>query len=419
MKDGPISRARAIGRLLDAARPATPVDMPPMECVGLAAAADVAAGCDVPERASSVRDGYAVRAADVEPARAGTPVVLRVTHTVRAESDALRPVEPGTAVRVLTGGMIPPDADAVLAEEDVTLRQCAPPCPDHGHDRCIEVADPVRPGWFVRAAGGEIARGDVFVRQGEEITPQAAAVMLRTRVAAVPIHPAPRALVLALGSELSDPGLLGPAPARSVARFPADNLVLASGLLARCGLGTVETGVLPDDEERLTAMLAADDLPGIVLTTGGTGRSERDFARSGARRAGFDTLFDALDIRPGRNMFAARRGSTLLLGLPGPPVAVFACFHAVVLPLVRRLRGLADAPPVTARLTAPLSTRPGGEWLAMCALGRDGAHIRATPLTGRSMPPMLAMGLAHGVAVMQGGEAMLAGDEVEVLTTLF
>jgi molybdopterin molybdotransferase len=432
MKDGPISRRKAIRRLLDAARPPEPVALSPMDCVGLVAAADISAGCDVPERASSVRDGYAVRSADITASSGGRPTVLRVTHTVRAESGANRPVEPGTTARVLTGGMIPPGADAVLAQEDVTSQGCAKPDPCRAPDipiipiipeipECIEVREPVRPGWFVRAAGGEIARGHTIVRQGCEITPQAAAVMIRTRIETVPVHPRPCARVVALGSELSDPTFSNaPGGDSPTARFPADNLVMASGLLARCGLERIETGVLPDSEERLVALLSSPDLPEIVITTGGTGRSERDFARVGARRAGFVTLFDSLDIRPGRNMFAAHRGNTLLFGLPGPPAAVFACFHAVILPAVRCLRGLAEpAQPLTARLDTAISTRPGGEWLALCSLKRAGACMTATPLTGPDSPPMLAMALAHGAVVLEGGEALLPGDEVEALTTLY
>ncbi|MUM76565.1 molybdopterin molybdenumtransferase MoeA [Pseudodesulfovibrio sp. F-1] len=421
MKDRPIPRTRAIRRLLDTARPTPPTQLPPMECAGLTAAEAVAAGCDVPERASSVRDGYAVCTADIAAATTGRPAVLRVTHTVRAETDPLRPVEPGTAARVLTGGILPPGSDAVLAEEDVIARGCGhAPCPTHGDAECIEVRGPVRPGWFVRTAGGEIAGGDVFIQRGQEISPQAVAVMLRTRVSAAWVHPAPRARVVALGSELSDPTHPGPdTPPQPAARFPADNLILTSGLLARCGISSIETGVLPDHEDRLTALLAADGLPELVITTGGTGRSERDFARAGARRAGFETLFDALDIRPGRNMFAAHRDTTLLIALPGPPTAVFACFHAVVLPALRRLRGLNETAPVTARLDATLSSRPGGEWLAPCTLSRHGGHLCASMLAGKDTPPMLALGQADGVAVMPGGETLLAGDRVEVLTTLF
>jgi molybdopterin molybdotransferase len=404
MSDGPISRGRAIRRLLDAARPPEQASLPPMDCVGLAAAADVAAGCDVPERACSVRDGYAVRTEDLAGSGPARPARLRVTQTVCAESGSALPVGPGEAARVLTGGLLPPGADAVLAEEDVEQEGDA-----------ILVDGPVRPGWYVRAAGGEIGRGDVIVRTGCEISPQAAAVMIRTRVARVQVHPMPRARVLSLGSELSDPA--DPAHADPAARFPADNLVLASGLLARCGLREVETGVLPDSEARLVETLSRQDLPDIVVTTGGTGRSERDFARTGALQAGFVTLFDSLDIRPGRNMFAARRANTLLFGLPGPPAAVFACFHAVVLPAVRRLRGLADpAAPLTARFETGLSARPGGDWLVLCSLRRRGAELLATPLTGKDTPPMLAMGLAHGVAVLAGGDAVLPGDEVEILS---
>jgi molybdopterin molybdotransferase len=409
MTDGPISRSRAIALLLDAACPPGPVTLAPMDCVDLVAAADVPASCDVPERACSVRDGYAVGSADIARAAAAAPVRLRVTQTVRAESGSAAPVASGEAARVLTGGLLPPGADAVLAEEDV---QSDTP----GHVETITVTEPARPGWYVRRAGGEIARGDVITRSGRVITPQAAAVMIRTRVEGVPVHPRPRARIIALGSELSDPG--DPAHASPMARFPADNLVMTSGLLARSGLTDIETGVLPDNEAALVDQLSADDLPEIVLTTGGTGRSERDFARTGARRAGFTTLFDSLHIRPGRNMFAAHRGNTLLFGLPGPPAAVFACFHAVILPAVRRLRGLADAAaPVTALCAEALSVRPGGEWLVLCTQRRQGASLTVTPLTGRDAPPMLAMGLAHGVAVLQGGSALVPGDEVEFLST--
>jgi len=407
MSESIVSRSRAIGHLLALARPLKEVPISPSEAIGLAPSKDISTSCEAPEQPCSVRDGYALQFADIEKSGATTPVCLTVTQSVHAESSTPAPVVPGESARVLTGGLIPPGADTVLAEEDVEL-----------DGRTIIIRKPARKGWYVRQAGDEISLGAVITEAGVPITPQAAAVMVRTRVETISVHPKPEARVLALGSELSDPISCG--PDCDTARFPADNLVLAKGLLEQSGVHVIETGVLPDNEETLVQLLSHDELPDIIITTGGTGRSERDFARSGAERSGFTTIFDNVDIRPGRHTFAAHRDGVLLFGFPGPPAAVFACFHALILPVIRRLRGLPDLEkPVMARFEKGLSARHGSEWLVQCELKFKGSSIMATPLTGRDIPSMLGMGKAHGVAVLQSGDSINPDDEVEILSTMF
>ena len=398
-----IPRSRALQRIFRYAAPGDPERLAPFQASGRIASHNVTAFCNVPEQPCSLRDGYAVRTADIENAGPMHPVRLAVTQTVHAESHPDAPVEPGGAARVLTGGIVPEGGDAVLAEEDVEIEGDA-----------ITVRTPVRPGWFVRPVGGEIELGAVIIRAGETITPQAAAVMVRTRSGSVHVHPPVRARVLALGSELADPACEG---VDTQARFPADNLILAGGLLRESGAEIIETGVLHDDPALLVETLSGD-LPGIVVTTGGTGNSERDFALQGAERAGFTTLFQGADIRPGKNLFVAVRGDTLLFGLPGPPAAVFACFHGFILPTLRRMRGLPDAvPPLMARFEEGLSVRPGSEWIVPCRLYRRGATLMAEPLIGKHTPPMLALGRAHGAALIPGGDGVLPGDEVEIVTS--
>lgn len=396
----PISRLEALRLLADAVVPRQAVARVPADAVGLAAARDIKAGCDVPETACSVRDGYALRSADVAEADPVRPVRLAVGQLIRAESENPAPLGPGQAARVLTGGTMPPGADCAVAEEDVEIGE--------GH---IRVTAPARPGWFVRPEGGEIGAGAVIVPAGGEITTQAAAVMTRTRLETVPVYPRPTAICLALGSELAAPG------EPCGARFPADNLVLASGLLEKAGAEVAGVAVVPDERSRLVAALSRPDLPNLVVTSGGTGRSERDFARAGARQSGFDILFDTVDMRPGRNVFAALRGRTLLFGLPGPPAAVFTCLHALIAPTVRAMRGLARREErLAARFTKGLNARPGSEWLVQCELAMDGATLTATPLAGKDVPPMFGMGRADGLAVLPGGVSLLPGDEAEILT---
>jgi len=400
MTQARITRSRAVLRLLDHAAPARPALIAPAEAVGLAAAADLSALADVPGRASSLRDGYAVRTKDIEGADRA-PRRLAVSRTVCAESRDGGTIAPGEAVRVLTGGLVPHGADAVLAEEDVAVL-----------DGAIEVREPARPGWFVRPPGGEVPAGAAVVPAGAVVTPQAAAVLMRAGVSALAVHPAPKVRALALGSELADPA--DPHPP-ATARFAADNLVLVGGLLRRAGAEVVETGVLPDDPAVVTEVLSAE-LPDLVVTSGGTGRSERDFALQSAEAAGFTVLFNGVDMRPGRNVFGAVRGRTLLLGLPGPPAAVFACLHGVALPLLRRLRGLAEAAePLTARVEQGFSVRPGSEWVVPVTLRRQGPELIAAPLIDKSLPPLLAVALAHGAALLEGGQGILPGDSVPIV----
>jgi molybdopterin molybdotransferase len=398
-----IPRRQALKLIIRHALPGKPERVAPFEAADRIASHNVTAFCNVPEQPCSLRDGYAVRTQDIENASSLHPVRLAVTQTVRAESRPGAPIEPGQAARVLTGGVVPQNGNAVLAEEDVEITGDA-----------ITVSAPVRPGWFVRPVGGEIEMGAVITRAGETITPQAAAVMVRTRSGSIHVHPQVRARVLALGSELEDPACEG---VSTQARFPADNLVLAGGLLRQSGALITETGVLPDNPDLLVETLSAD-LPEIVVTTGGTGNSERDFARPGAEKAGFTTLFQGADIRPGKNLFAAVRDNTLLFGLPGPPAAVFAGFHGLVLPALRRMRGLPDPKtPLMARFKEGLSVRPGSEWIVPCRLHRDGATLTAEPLIGKHTPPMLALGQAHGAALIPGGQGVLPGDEVEIVVS--
>lgn len=400
----PISRKDAIRKLLGLTRPAGTAAVSPMDGIGLASVLDVAALCDVPEQACSVRDGYAVRSRDVAEAGDMTPVRLEVNGCIRAESRGPAPIEAGKAVRVLTGGPVPPGADAVLAEEDVEELAGA-----------ILVREPVREGWYVRPAGGEISAGTMIAPAGTLVTPQGAAVMTRTRVESIQVRLRPRVRLTALGSELAKPG----ESLSGTARFPADNLVLLRGLFEAAGALVERTSVVPDDRDRLVDALSRDDLPEIVATTGGTGNSERDFAFEAAKESGFTPVFKRIDIRPGRNMFAAVRGNTLLFGLPGPPAAGHACFHAVILPVIRRLLGLPEPEPRMARFTQSINARAGSEWLVQCELAVRGSTLTATPLAGKTLPPMHGLALAHGLAVLQSGQTVSPGDETEILTTLF
>src|SRR6202035_3787458 len=80
-------------------------------------ARDVAALRTQPPQAMSAMDGYAVRVADASEVAAR----LKVIGEVAAGRPFDKAVGAGEAVRIFTGGVIPPGADAVIIQEDTVV----------------------------------------------------------------------------------------------------------------------------------------------------------------------------------------------------------------------------------------------------------------------------------------------------------
>jgi molybdopterin molybdotransferase len=93
-------------------------DRATFNCAGQVLAEDVYADLSLPVRDSSLPDGYAVRSADIKDASSSNPVTLRIIETVRAGSVALNSISPGTAIRIMTGCLLPEGADCVVRFED-------------------------------------------------------------------------------------------------------------------------------------------------------------------------------------------------------------------------------------------------------------------------------------------------------------
>ncbi|WP_022661513.1 molybdopterin molybdotransferase MoeA [Paucidesulfovibrio longus] len=406
------TRAQAVALLLRSAPRPAPLRLPPWQAVGRVAAADLRAEIGVPECAVSLRDGYALRAEDTGAASAETP--LRLATQGRLTADARQPqaLARGKAVRILTGAPLPPGADAVIPFENLA----EPPGPQ---DQAILLSEPAQQHAFILPQGGDLPAGSLLARSGTRITSQAGAVLTRARVEELPVHPRPAFAMFGLGSELA-----APAPHGDPDRIPADNVVLVANLLRSWGLEAAHCSVLPDDLAAVTAALREtvefNPRPALIVTTGGTGRSERDYARKAAEQAGFKTLFAGLDVRPGKNAFAALRrdagkANVLLLGLPGPPAAVFACLHGLALPLARQLCGLPPDAGLRAALRTGLRTRRGSEWLLPCSLNLADGQLAAVPLHGDEWPSLRALAEAHAVAVLPPDSELRPGQCLELL----
>ena len=228
-----------VAEVLATLTPLPAVDTPLFAAHGLVLAQDVTAALPVPPWTNSAMDGYAVRARDTESAAPQAPVILPVAGDVPAGT-APAPLVPGTAQRIMTGAMLPENADAVVKVEDTDQAPGPHPPPAE-----VGIRVAARPGLNVRQAGEDVGIGDSVLTAGTFMTATAVASLASVGLSAVRAFPRPRVAVVSTGAELVEPGQELPAGA-----IPDSNSLLLAGLVAEHGSPRSPAAVTPPSHWR-------------------------------------------------------------------------------------------------------------------------------------------------------------------------
>jgi molybdopterin molybdotransferase len=399
-----IAFEEARARVLDRLRPLPPRRVPLTEALGCVLAEDVAAGEDLPPFANSAMDGFALRSEDVRGADQGSSVDLRVVGEVFAGSAKLPRVEPGTAVRIMTGGPLPPGADAVVPVERTETS---------GETVRVQLAPPER--GFVREAGEDVRAGAIVLERGRRVDPAAVGMLASVGCHQVPVHPKPRVSVVSTGDELVDPGeQLGPGQIRD------SNSWLLVAQARTAGAEAFRCGRLQDDPDALRRGFALAAAEGdFVLTSGGVSVGERDYTKRVLAELG-DVTSWRVAMQPGMPQAFGTAAGTPLFGLPGNPVSCFVVFEVLVRPALRRLAGMPDdrldRPRVMARLAEPVRS-PAGRVSFLRVRLEAGDDALSASLTGAQGSGVLSSVVAaDGLAVVPADQTELpAGAEVSVI----
>jgi molybdopterin molybdotransferase len=305
-------------------------------------AEDIRSAIDVPPGANSAMDGYAVRADDI-PAE-GT-CELRVIGTAWAGRPLREPIGPGTAARIMTGALLPENADTVIVQERVQRS-----------GDMVRIGAGTRRGDNVRAAGEDIARGDTVIARGRRLSPADIGLVASLGIGEVQVVRRLRVAYFSTGDELRSIGeQTGPGEIYDSNRYTL------FGMLTRMNLDITDLGVVRDTqrevEQALEKAAAAAD---VVITSGGVSVGEADFVTEALRRLG-RIEFWKVAMKPGRPLAFGTVGKARFFGLPGNPVSVMVTFYQFVRPALRRLAGetASEDPRFSVTCLSRLKKRPG------------------------------------------------------------
>lgn len=426
----------AIRLVIEAAVPGRQETVPLWEAAGRYLAEPLVATTDWPPFARSGLDGFAVRSADTALASPSEPVTLRVVATARAGELASAAVKPGTAVRIMTGGAVPPGADAV-----VMLEQTADALVDG--QPAVHVKRAAEPGQNIAPRGEEFRRGSALAEPGTKLRPGHVALLGTFGCADVPVFARPRVAVLATGTEL----LPVEAPLEP-GRIRDSNSAMVAALVLQSGGVPLLLGRVPDEPEAAARAIAAALVQSdIIITTGGVSVGDYDVMASllgglaaapSANRLPISTntlpapsataalpsnsrlLFNKAAMRPGSPTSAAIVGGKLLLALSGNPGACFVGFELFARPALRRLQGVAAAEALpkqaTAKLAAGFAKGSPHERFVRARLHTEGGVLYADPLAFAKSSMMASISDADClIRLKPGSQGAEAGAIVDVI----
>jgi molybdopterin molybdotransferase len=376
------------------------------DSTGRILAADIRSDIDLPDFARSIMDGFAVKGSSTFGASEGNPAYLDVIGSVAMGESTALTVGPGEAVRIATGGMLPPGTDSVVMVEHTEAID----------DTTIEVYRSVAPGQNMVEVGEDIKKAETALHGGRRIRPQEAGMLAALGIFKVPVFTRPAIGIISTGDEIvAVDQKPGPGQIRDI------NTHTLMGLVRGLGATAKSYGIVHDDYHSLhsvcTQALAQCDM---ILVSGGSSVGARDFTIDViTAMPDSEILFHGVSISPGKPTILARVQNKAFWGLPGHVVSAMVVFSQIVKPFIERISGLDQKAVTKARFTAKLNrnlaSAQGRVDFVRVRLVRDENGLWADPILGKS-GLINTMVKADGlVAIGMNTEGLEKGAEIEVI----
>jgi len=319
-----ISREKALEIILRTVKPIERTEKVPIEeAVGRVLANDITAKRDVPPFDRAAMDGYAVKAEDTFKASQFNPVKLKIIDVLHAGESTDKSIKKGQCIRIATGCLIPPGADAVVMVEFTQEK-----------DGSALIFKPVHPGANIALKGEDIKKGKIILRKGDLLTPAKIGVLASLGHRTVLVYQKPRVAIIPTGSEVCEVG----SELKEGQVYDVNSYTLTS-VLVENGASVTKAPVIPDVIDELRSAVNRYLDHDLIVFSGGSSVGEKDLLVRIVEEMG-ELLFHGVQIKPGKpTLFGLVKGKPIF-GMPGYPTSCLSNAYIFLVPTVRRMARL-------------------------------------------------------------------------------
>ncbi len=290
-----------------------PIEM----ALGRVMSEDSIATFDLPRFDNSAMDGYAVKCSDANS-------TVECTDVIYAGDDPKMTLQATKAIKIMTGAPIPKGCEAVIPIENVTV-----------NDTQVTLPEEIKKDGHIRHAGEDIKRGAVYLHKGEKVTAYAIALLASQGVTHLRVTRKIKVAVFGTGDELR-PHFEKITPHQ----LYNSNTPMFLARAKELGCEVQYIGSSGDTMESLSSAIKSALNADIIITSGGISMGDKDFTKEAFTNLGMTLHFDKVDIKPGKPPAFGTIGETVVINLPGNPLASMVNYEIFVRAAIRKMSGM-------------------------------------------------------------------------------
>lgn len=364
------------------------------QSLGRTLASPIISTINVPGHTNSAMDGFAFRQADASTS-------LKIAGTAFAGNPFKGTLPTGSCVKIMTGAVIPREADTVVMQEHTATQ-----------DNMVTLTKVPPLGANIRLAGEDIAIGQTVLARGHRVQPADMGLLASLGIAEVQVYRRLKVAFFSTGNELVSVGQ----PLQAGQIYDSNRYSLW-GMLQALGIDVHDLGNVADDPDTLEKMLLeAAKNHDVVITSGGVSVGEADFMKQLLAKHG-QVLFWKINMKPGRPLAYGKIGQAHYFGLPGNPVSTMVTFHQFVQEALKRLMGTStlNTPTFKVECVSPIKKAPGRTEFQRGILFKDGANWKVKTTGEQGSGILSSMSQANCFIVLdEQSSSVAAGSVVDV-----
>ncbi|WP_373035214.1 gephyrin-like molybdotransferase Glp [Sulfurimonas sp.] len=370
--------------------------LPIEQALGLILAEDITATHNLPPYDNSAMDGYAVKVADAIKC-------VKVTHTIFAGDNSHEVLEAGYGIKIMTGAKIPEGCECIVPVEDTT--EC---------EGGVTLPDDLAAGRHIRLCGEDIKKGEVLLKSGQKLQAHQITLLASQGISHIKVYKKPKIALFASGSELK----MHFESVEDAYQLYNTNTPTLLSRAQELGCEVDFIGTAQDTLEDLKAHVKSALDSDLIITSGGVSVGDADFTKEAFGAFDMQTYFDKVEIKPGKPTTFGRINNTLVLNLPGNPMAAALNFELFGQSIILALSGINEKyiNPIEAKMKNDYKLRKGR--ITLIPGSFDGSSFEPCKKFAPGMVSPLASSNSY-IMVDEGVEFIASGETLKVFPIRF